>query len=366
MLTWERLSLDDVDWARLDALPDRVLFQTRAWLEFLADTQGGEPVVAVLRDGQEERGWFTGLVTSRLGMRLLGAPLPGWTTQYMGFNLLPGSSRGEALAGLARFAFGDLRCVHAEVCDRYAGPADLQPLAGPCDEILTYSVDLRPEEDEIRRRMTSGTRQNMRKAERVGLTVEDAEPEGFAAEYYAQLEDVFAKQRLVPTYSQQRVEALIRHVHPTGNLQLIRVRAADGTSIATALVAGLGPAAYFWGGASWRQHQHLRPNELLFWHAFTTWKARGAEEFDFGGGGDYKRKYGACELVVPHARLSRWRVLEHLRDAAKHAVKVRQQAAGAVRRAVGPGAPDAPRRRDREVTPPWRRSGAGEGQRPPS
>ncbi|MGB8650860.1 MAG: GNAT family N-acetyltransferase [Mycobacteriales bacterium] len=329
MLSLERLALDEVEWKRLDALDDRVLFQTREWLAFVAESQGAEPVVAVLRERGVERGWFTGLMSSRFGVRVLGAPLPGWSTQYMGFNLLPGTSRAAAFGALLPFAFGELRCAHLEVCDRWAGLPDLAGLGAQHEDVRTYVVDLRPGLEEIRAAMTSGTRQNMRKAGRVGLVVEDAEPHGFAAEYYSQLQDVFAKQRLVPTYPLRRVEALIEHLYPTGRLQLIRVRTPEGTSIATALVAGVGRNAYFWGGASWREHQHLRPNELLFWHAFTTWKERGAEEFDFGGGGDYKRKYGATELVVPHGRLSRWRVLSHLREAVKRSVAARQQAAGA-------------------------------------
>ena len=125
--------------------------------------------------------------------------------------------------------------------------------------------------------------------------------------------------------------------HPTGCLQLIRVCAADGTSIATGIVLGMGHTAYFWGGASWRQHQRLRPNEALFWYAFTTWKRRGACEFDFGGGGEYKRKYGAADLLVPHARWSKWPALESLRATARQMAVARQRVAGLV--AAAPQAP---------------------------
>lgn len=330
-----RLSLDEVDWDRLDGLDDRVLFQTRAWLSFVTETRGAEPVVAALLDGSEVCGWFTGLVTTRLRLRVLGAPLPGWNTPYLGFNLLPGVKHSDAVQALLPYAFGELRCAHVELCDRWGEAPSVADQRVRQEPALTFVVDLRPEQPLIRARMTSGTRQNLRKAERVGLVVEDAVPEGFAAEYYAQLKDVFAKQRLVPPYGQERVEALIEHLYPTGRLQLIRVRTADGTSIATGLVTGLGRLAYFWGGASWREHQHLRPNEMLFWHAFTTWKERGAEEFDFGGGGEYKRKYGAQELWLTHARWSRWQILDHLRDAAQHSVTAKQRALGAVRARTG-------------------------------
>ena len=65
-------------------------------------------------------------------------------------------------------------------------------------------------------------------------------------------------------------------------------------------LSGDGRSSYFWGGASWREHQILQPNEAIFWHAMRYWKERGVMTFDMGGGGDYKRKYGGAELVVPH------------------------------------------------------------------
>lgn len=325
--TLRRVGLDEVDWSVLDALPDRVVFQSRPWLGFLAEAHGLAPVVAELVRDDVVCGWFTGLVGRRAGVRVLGSPMPGWATQYLGFNLLPGTSRPEALAAVPAFAFGSLGCVHVEVCDRWSAAGDAP--GGRTTDVMTFAVDLRAPEAEMRSRMTAGTRQNLRKGQRLGLRVEEAEPQGFAEEYYAQLLEVFAKQRLVPTYTLERVRQLIRHLHPTGDLQLLRVTDSGGLSLATALVVGTGRSASFWGGASWREHQHLRPNEALLWHAFTSWKARGAVEFDFGGGGEYKRKYGATELVVPHARWSRWAGLETLRGAARTAVRGSQQLRGA-------------------------------------
>lgn len=330
MLSLTRVPLESVDWHSLQSMGDHVPFQTRAWLRYLAATQAAEPVVAHVHERGAQVGWFTGLVTTRWGVRALGSPLPGWGTPYLGFNLSPGVSRRQAVQALVPFAFEDLRCAHLELCDRWLSHEDFEHAGARTEPQTTFLVDLRAATTDIQARLTSGTRQNLRKAARVGLVVEDAAPAGFAADYYAQLRDVFAKQGLVPPYGQERVQALIEHLHPTGQLQLIRVRTSEGQSIATALVLGLGATAYFWGGASWRQHQHLRPNETLFWHAFCTWKARGAEVFDFGGGGDYKRKYGGQELVVPHGRWSRWRVLEPLRDTARRAVRVKQRVRGAL------------------------------------
>src|SRR3546814_19412379 len=81
--------------------------------------------------------------------------------------------------------------------------------------ISVFAPDLTLSEDALFARMASATRRCIRKAEREGVTVEEAAPEGFAAEFHAQLVEVFARQGLMPTYSRERVEKLIEHVHPS-------------------------------------------------------------------------------------------------------------------------------------------------------
>src|SRR5436189_3057502 len=99
--------------------------------------------------------------------------------------------------------------------------------------------------------MTSACRRCIRKAKKVGVTIEEADDPEFADDYYAQLRDVFAKQSLVPTYGVDRVQALIAHLHPTGRLLLLRARGPDGASIATGIFPAMNGSMYFWGGASW-------------------------------------------------------------------------------------------------------------------
>ena len=317
MLVLERMRLEEVDWPRLDSYPDRVVFQTREWLEFVARTQQAEPVIAKLvRDGTGV-GFFTGLVIRRLGVRILGSPFPGWTTSSMGFNLDEGVSRREAAEALLRFAFGTLRCLHVELKDRRLGGDELAGLGFAQTATVTFEIDLAAEEDVIFGRMDSACRRCIRKAEKLGLVIEEASGESFADEYYAQLVDVFAKQSLRPPYGADRVRELIRCLEPTEQLLLLRARSPEGKPIASALFPAMNGTAYFWGGASFRAHQLLRPNEAIFWYAMRYWKERGMSVMDMGGGGDYKRKYGPVEFSVPFFRKARAPGLLRLRDAAR-------------------------------------------------
>ncbi|WP_433825764.1 lipid II:glycine glycyltransferase FemX [Actinoplanes sp. CA-015351] len=307
---------------------DRLIFHTPEWLAFVAECQGAEPVLATVHDDGALMGHFTGLVTKKYGLRILGSPMAGWTTSYQGFSLRPGVSRRAAMKALIPFAFDDLGCAHLEIRDRGLTEDELGGLGFQWDAAPTAVIDLNPDEDALFGAMASACRRNIRKAAKSGVTIEEVHGDpAFAEEFYDQLRDVFAKQNLVPTYSVERVKSLIRHLEPAGRILLLRARDPEGRSIATAVLPWYHRTMYFWGGASYREHQHLRPNETLIWHALRWAKAREATEFDFVGGNAYKTKYGTVEVPVPWARRSRSPLVARLRDAAKQGFALKQRTA---------------------------------------
>jgi hypothetical protein len=317
-----------------DALPplehyeDRTIFQTQPWLNFIAAAQGAEPVIAALKDGNRIVGRFTGLLVRKLGIRILGSPLPGWTTSYLGFNLEPFVPRTAALVALEEFAFRSLRCMHFEVMDRRFHAPDIVHAGYAFKLQRGYEIDLRKTRSELLSAMEPACRRCIRKAEKSGVHLEIATEDNFADEYYAQLQDVFAKQHLVPTYPITRVRALIRHLLPTGNLLLVRARSESGKCIATGIFPAYNDTMFFWGGASWRAHQEVRPNEAVQWFAMNYWKERGISRYDMVGAANYKRKYGGYEIGVPWVRQSRYHALEYFRNTAKRAFALGQHIRG--------------------------------------
>ncbi len=306
-----------VDWNQLDTFEDRTFSQRKAWLDFIRETQGGEPVVARLEDGGSTLGYFTGLIVKRMGFSIMGSPFPGWTTPYMGFNLSAGVSRAAAVSALLPFVFHDLNCHHLEIADPLLDAEEMAGLGFQVRTGQTFRSDLTLSEEQLFSRMDSACRRCIRKADKSGVIVEEADPAGFASDYYQQLLDVFAKQDLKPTYRQDRVESLIRHYHPTGDLLLLRARNADGQCIATGIYPGFNKVSFFWGNASFREHQGVRPNETLHWHAMQYWKKRGMQWHYWGNGGDYKRKYGGEVVPFMEFRLSRGAATALARDTAK-------------------------------------------------
>ena len=330
MPVYERLSLTTVDWDALDAYADRTVFQTRTWLSFLAQTQQADPVIAVLHEGSQCLGYFTGAIVSTYGLRLLGSPFPGWTTSYMGFNLMPGVPRRLAVSALLPWVFKQLQCVHMEMMDRYLTVEDLGDLGCEYTGLSGFEIDLTQSAETLWANMTSACRQCIRKAAKSGVMIEEAQDLAFAGEYYAQLQDVFAKQALVPTYGVNRVRALIQALQPQGMVLLLRARDPEGRCIATGIFPAMNHTMYFWGGASWRQYQGVRPNEVLHWYAMQYWQARGMHWYDMGGGGEYKKKFGGHPLTVPRFRRSKYPGLGGIRNLAQQLVKLRQRWRGRV------------------------------------
>ena len=331
-MRFERLDLKAVDWAQLDRYPDRLVYQTREWLEFVASAQGAEPVVAALRDGSATHGYFTGLIVRRYGLSILGSPMPGWTTGFMGFNLDPEVSRRDATEAMLQLAFRTLGCAHVELKDMRLDLADVEGLGFQHTDWHGLRVDLTPPEEEIFASFKGACRTAIRKAESGGVVIEESDgTDGFAEDLYPQMEDVFAKQGLVPPFGLDRLRELVEHVGPSGHLLMLRARTEEGECAATGLFPYMNDTIHFLSGASWRSHQKLRPNEALMWRAMQLGRERGASAMDLGGFMSYKRKWGGEEFFPPHLRKSRSPAIGALRNLAQRAVAARQKLRGRLR-----------------------------------
>ena len=140
------------------------MFQTREWLNYVAETRNATPVAAEIRDRTSVLGYFSGLLFRKLGVSILGSPFPGWTTPYMGFNVIPQLERWRALEALNRWAFDELACLHYEVSDVAFSPQDGLRLGLESYPYKSYQTDLTKGEDDLFMAMTSACRRCIRKA----------------------------------------------------------------------------------------------------------------------------------------------------------------------------------------------------------
>jgi CelD/BcsL family acetyltransferase involved in cellulose biosynthesis len=322
----ERIPYQAAAWdAVLEQRGDAEAFHSSAWLAFLTASQGAEPVVAIVRQDGRPVGWFVGAIVRRFGLRILGSPLKGWGTQFMGFLLDEGADRLAAAEALVRFAFRDLRCVHVELADPALGPAGMAERGFEVEAAATFMIDLEPPEDVVFARVRRTTRQAIRKELRRGLRSEVASDLAFADEFHAQLRDVFAHHGLAAPFGVERVRQLIRVVQPTGQLLLIRIRAPDGAAVGTAIAIVGGRTAVGWGLAWLRDLKDCHPVELLWWEMIRLSRARGAHRFDCAGLGDYKAKYGGVPVPTYRFHRSRSPVLRLSRAALRGLIRGRQR-----------------------------------------
>ncbi len=318
-------------WANVAAIRDAQL--SREAMDFVADSRNAIPVLAELRQGETVCGFFAGLIETRMGIRILGSPFPRWMIPCMGFALYPGIPATAALTALERFAFDTLGCAHVEILDRRVTIDDAREAGYLYSAVQTYESDLTHSEARLFADMKSACRRCIRKAEKMGVTVEEvgaADPT-FAVEYYAQLKDGLLTKALVPSYDVALVQSFIHHMIRSGRLLLLRARDPEGRCIGTGIYPAIGSTAYLWGNvASYSTSRQLRPTEALNWYALRYWKARGAQRFDWGGLGRHKEKYGGTPITLLRLRKSRSGAIRILRQLAEAALRRRLQLRGRV------------------------------------
>ena len=191
MLSFERI--DTTKWGDISkAYPECCVYQTPAWMAFVAETQSAEPVVAAIKSDGRTVGHFCGLIVRRMGIRILGSPFEGWTTSYMGLLLDESASRRHAMDALVRFAFRDLGCSHLEVLDRRLTLEEMDGGGYAHQVSQGFEVDLSPSEDDVFANFTRSCRWSVRKAERNGVIVEEASDIEFADEFCAQQAEVLS------------------------------------------------------------------------------------------------------------------------------------------------------------------------------
>ncbi len=298
MITFERIDFEDMPWERLSDFEGANIFQTRPWIEFLAEFEGAEPVIASVQADGQIKGYFMGLITKKLGLKVLGSPYRGWNVDFMGFSLMPAVSYHEVLQAFPRFAFDVLKCHFLMIVDANLKADDWKGLSYRVRKFTNFALDLTKTEAELFANMKGHScRHSIRRAIRKGVVIQEATDPGFAEDYYSQYQEVMARQSLAPFYGLDFVRQMINHLMPTGALLMLRARNSEGVCIATSIDLVFNKVAVGWGAASRRQYQSLNPNELMYWVEIKRVKDLGAEVLHLANTKErFKKKFGAYEI----------------------------------------------------------------------
>jgi len=174
------------------------------------------------------------------------------------------------------------------------GPYAHLPLRGICITHTTHILDLQGEGDIL----AKATRYQVRKAQRLGVTVSvDNSLESFR-EYYRMLEASAARWGLArPGQPWSLFESLARHA----DAESVRlwVASAEGVPAAGALCFYGRGEVFYWSGAMRQELAYSRPNNLLHWNIVEDAAARGYRFYNMGASGDlagvrqFKERLGA-------------------------------------------------------------------------
>lgn len=293
------------------AFPGRELFHRKVWLDYLRDSRGVDIRYWAIRNGEERIGYFCGGILRKGPFKILGSPLKGWGTNFLGpvhderFDQEEFLKALDDLAGLESIAMIELESQgFAESVMENAGyHAVVQP---------TYVVELTPGDGDVMwKRIDLKSRQKIRKAKRSGLAVEETDDPGMVDEFFDEFLEVLARKNLFPPYDRRCPRLLFDHLMPQNQLFALRIREPNGRIIATGLFPHDEKTVYFWGGASRMDAWQHSPNDLLQWTVMEMAAAKGLTVYNMCGYGYFKSKFGGDLLQLKrwhkfYSRSARW------------------------------------------------------------
>lgn len=293
MYSFERVNYRKINDYINHEYEDRLIFQTKEWIDFVSDCKSAEPIVIRIKKDNKEIGFFTSLIFSVMGVRIIGSPFRGWTTLYMGFNLKLRENRVEIIPELWRYVHREFKCFYMEVVDWNISIEEAHEAGLTYGIQETYVKEISDELPKILKSFSSTCKNQIHRFEKNEARLDIVEPtDSFAEEYYKELERVFGYQGLKPSYDLKRVKSLLSHIKEIGKETLYTTIAysPDGMPIGTLIGFGYGKTAYLWGLTIIREEQYYQSDALL-WDSFKHWKELGYEHYDLVGVRPYKLKF---------------------------------------------------------------------------
>lgn len=290
----DRPSQEEWD-AIISKFDTKALFHGSPWLEFLEKAQNGRAVFLEILEGSTCVGYFVGLIVKKGPFKILGSPLRGWTTQFMGPIIDSNFSQHRFLVALDEYC-SKTGIDQLEFSSPRLEPTTVSKHGFECRRDVTPILDLRTDKETLWKILKpKSCRYEIRKALKNNVTVKDTDDPAVVDRYYNQLVMVFAKQGLIPTYPLNTVKALFESLRKREMLFCLEAKYKDRT-IATGIFPHDNESIYYWGGASDPAYRGISPNELIQWTLIKMALEKGIKKYDmYGGDNPFKLKFG-CEL----------------------------------------------------------------------
>ena len=254
-----------------------------------------------IRESGTTVGYFCGGIFNKGPFRILGSPLKGWGSNFMGPVVNSDFSPEAFLQALDELAASE-GIAMLEI-ENPVLAADLMTARGYDVRVdSTYIIELTPhDEDRVWQRIDKKDHSTVRKARRLGLSVVECSDAGMTREYYDQFVEVMTRKGLYPPYGAERPRQLFEHLYPKDMLLALQVLTPEGQPIATGLFPHDDKTIYYWGGASRFSGRQYSANDLMHWSVMEWALSRGLTAYNMCGPGKFKQKFGGA--LVP---IRRW------------------------------------------------------------
>jgi CelD/BcsL family acetyltransferase involved in cellulose biosynthesis len=292
----------DALWTKLVEEQECDAFHSPGWLRALGDTYGFEVGAYVLVDeaGQPVAGIPFGRIADIRGHRIVTLPFSDYCDPVVG-NADQWQQLTEPL--LQEQAPFTIRCVHNSL-----------PLTDQRFTLVNrahwHGMDLRPDLDALWNRLDGSARRAIRKAEKQGVVVYQAQDEADLRAFFEMHLGVRKRKYRLLAQPYRFFQNIWHHCIQEGRGALL-VAAYEGHIIGGALFLEWKNRLYYKFNASAPQELAVRPNDLVIWHGIQYGKSRGHSFLDFGlsdweqdGLVRYKRKFATEEKTISFLRYS--------------------------------------------------------------
>ena len=317
------VSSTDELWQQIESTYDSCVYKTKDWYDALVSSVKTELVIVEISKNNEVLGWFTGGIIKKIGLKIVASPFEGWGTSYQGLSLIQRtaeSDRIEIILELKDFLFKELGILFFQIADWQLDNEDLLGTGIYTEQINSYLLDIAPSVDDLFKSFKQKSCQySIRKAQKNGIIVkEPIDLVAFGHEYYKQLEDVFIKQNLKPTYDENRVQTILSKMDKDKNMVVLEaLHPETNKSMACVIFFYHNELAFYWGASSWSEYQKLCPNELLMFESMKILKERGCKILEMEGIRTYKEKYNPVRYSKPKLIFARFKFLITAKNLAK-------------------------------------------------
>lgn len=321
------------DWDKfVQCFPDQTVFHSLAWIRTVARVYNARILlIKCERDGECEALWPC-LAIHKGPMRILGSPLPGWNTVYMGPLFKPDVDVATAIRAMLQHPAVRRHAYFAcKVCDRDRD-IDLGAFGfTPVRQYQTLLLDLTQTEDALWKNLRRQCRNHIRNAMRNDIDVRFESDGDFLDQFHQMTVETYARTNAQPPFTRRFLNMLWSQLHPLGLIKAISAFHKN-QRIATLMLPRNAHTTYYWDGASYPAYRHLNAHNLLHWEAIRQARQAELQTYDFigcyGSWGRFKESFGPVHAhTSTHWERSSSRFISLLKNGFEHYLRHRSKGA---------------------------------------